>query len=277
MARQLLEQASQHGQPVRLLVDGTRIGNHHQLLMVALAYRRLALPIAWTWVRQRRGHSSASKQMALLAYVHALLPAGVVVQLAGDSEFGAVDVQQLLVSWGWQYALRQTGKHLVRPDQADRWQRFDSLVTRAGQRLWLPAAWLTAKHDYQTNLLAYWKRGEPQPWLLATNLPDPTAVVRLYSRRMWIEEMFAHFKANGFDLEAVRLRHFLRLSRLTLAVAFLFVWLVAFGAKTIKRGQRHFVDRRKQRQLSLFRIGYDMLERCFTNGDKVFLPLVPYF
>ena len=277
LARQLLEQASRHGQPVRLLVDGTRIGNGHQLLIVALAYRRLALPIAWTWVRQRRGHSAAAKQMALLGYVHSLLPAGITVQLAGDSEFGAVEVQRLVAGWGWQYALRQTGKHLVRLSTDGAWQRFDSLLITSGQRRWQPAAWLTEKHAYQTNLLAFWRRGENQPWLLATNLPDPAATIRLYSRRMWIEEMFAHFKASGFDLETVRLRHFLRLSRLTLAVALLFVWLVAFGSKTIKQGQRHFVDRRNQRQLSLFRIGFDMLERCCINGDKVSLPLVPYF
>jgi hypothetical protein len=43
---------------------------------------------------------------------------------------------------------------------------------------------------------------------------------------MWIEEMFADFKGHGFDLESTQLRHFERLSRLTLAVAMLYVWLV---------------------------------------------------
>jgi hypothetical protein len=38
---------------------------------------------------------------------------------------------------------------------------------------------------------------------------------------MWIEEMFADFKGHGFDLESTQLRHFERLSRLTLAVAML--------------------------------------------------------
>ena len=76
-----------------------------------------------------------------------------------------------------------------------------------------------------------WRRGEKQPWFLVTNLPNQTRAFRLYSRRMWIEEVFGDLKSNGFDLEVVRLRHFLRLSRLTLAVALLYVWLVAFGSK----------------------------------------------
>ena len=81
-----------------------------------------------------------------------------------------------------------------------------------------------------------------------------------------------------FDLEVnVVFGHFLRLSRFTMAVAMLYVWLVAFGSKTVKRGERHLVDRNKQRQLSIFRIGYDMLERCLINGDAFSLRLIPYF
>ena len=61
-----------------MIVDGTKIGFWHQLLMVSLAYRKRAVPIAWTWVKQVRGHSSAIKQLALLAYVRSLIPAGAV-------------------------------------------------------------------------------------------------------------------------------------------------------------------------------------------------------
>lgn len=277
IARQLINQATASNQPLRLIVDGTRIGNKHQLLMVAIAYRRRALPLAWTWVRCRRGHSSARKQLALLNYVHSLIPTGKCVQFVGDSEFGAVPVLKQLDAWSWQYVLRQKGRFLVRCCQNDGWQRFDTLATKVGHTLWNPRSRFTEKHRYQTTLLAVWRRGEKRPWFLVTNLPEKTLALRLYTRRMWIEEMFGDFKSNGFDLEAVRLRHFLRLSRLTMAVALLYVWLVAFGAKTIKRGQRHLIDRNKQRQLSIFRIGYDMLERCLINGDAFSLRLIPYF
>lgn len=277
LARQLINQAMASNQPLRLIVDGTRIGNKHQLLMVAIAYRRRALPLAWTWIRCRRGHSSARKQLALLNYVHSLIPTGHQVQFVGDSEFGAVPVLKQLDVWSWQYVLRQKGRFLVRGYQNDHWQRFDDLVTKVGHTVWIPNGWFTAKHNYQTTLLAVWRRGEKQPWFLVTNLPNQTRAFRLYSRRMWIEEMFGDLKSNGFDLEVVRLRHFLRLSRLTLAVALLYVWLVAFGSQTIKRSQRHLVDRNKQRQLSIFRIGFDMLERCLINRDAFSLRLIPYF
>lgn len=277
IAEQLIEQATASGHPLRLIVDGTRIGNNHQLLMIAIAYRRRALPVAWTWVRCRRGHSSARKQLALLGYVHSLIPNSVQVQFVGDSEFGAVPVLKQLDVWGWHYVLRQKGRFLVRLSQNDHWQRFDELLPNVGDSLWAPQAHLTEKHAYQTTLFALWRRGEKQPWFLVTNLPNRQLALRLYTRRMWIEEMFGDFKSNGFDLETVRLRHFLRLSRLTMAVALLYIWLVAFGVKTIKQSRRHFVDRNKCRQLSIFRIGYDMLERCLINGTTFSLRLIPYF
>jgi hypothetical protein len=92
-----------------------------------------------------------------------------------------------------------------------------------------------------------------------------------------IEEMFADFKRHGFDLQSTHLRHFLRLSRLTLLVALLYLWCVAFGVSIIKRGLRCLVDRSDRRDLSIFRIGYDMIGRCLTNGKPFSIRLLPYF
>lgn len=57
------------------------------------------------------------------------------------------------------------------------------------------------------------------------------------------------------------LRHAPRLSRLTLAVAFLYVWLLSVGSQTIRAGLRHLVDRKDRRDLSIFQIGYRFIDR----------------
>jgi hypothetical protein len=277
VARALLQEVVAHGLEVRLLTDGTKIGFGHQLLMVSLAYRRRALPIAWTWVKGSRGHSSAIKQKALLAYIHGLLPAGAQVSIAGDCEFGAVAVLKQLEAWKWSYVMRQKGDTRVKLPGQSPWWRFDSLVQKGARPRWLPNAKLTRKHGHPVHLVAWWKAGEPEPWLLATNLPTGRDALRVYKRRMWIEEMFGDFKKHGFDLESSHLRYFLRLSRLTLMVAFLYIWLVAFGSRVIKRGQRHLVDRADRIDLSVFRIGFGMLERRIANDKSINLPLVPYF
>lgn len=272
-AQQLLQAAAVGGE-IRLIIDATKVTAHHQLLIVALAYRRRALPIAWTWVRYARGHSSGHKQLALLKYVRSLLPREVRVILVGDSEF--TPLLCAAQAWGWFFVLRQKGNYLFQV-QGQPWQRLDTLITKPGQACWLENVLLTKEHRHRCHLLAWWKPGEKEPWLLATNLPSLRAAKRYYRYRMWIEEMFADWKGSGFDLESSRLRHFLRLSRLTLAVAWLYLWLVAFGSAVIKDGRRKEVDRPHRRDLSIFRIGYDMLERCLINQRRYTLRLLPYF
>jgi hypothetical protein len=139
---------------IRLIVDGSKVGFGHQLLLVAVAYRRRAIPLAWTWVKSSRGHSSTFKQRALLAFVHRLMPAKTKGIVVGDSEFGEVDVQKLIKKWHWDYVLRQKGRYLVRQAGQSFFQRLDSLVSKPGQRIWLPNCELTSKYAYPVHLLA---------------------------------------------------------------------------------------------------------------------------
>lgn len=273
----LLERVSQHQGDIRLIVDGSKVGFGHQLLIVSLAYRRRALPLAWTWIKGSRGHSSSTAQLALLAYVRRLLPPASRVLLVGDSEFGAVAVLKQLDDWHWHYVLRQKSSHLVQLASQITWQPFGSLISQMGQQVWLGSALLTQQWAYSVNLLACWQMGEKEPWLLATNLPSLRLALAAYRRRMWIEEMFGDFKRHGFDLESTHLRHFRRLSRLTLAVALLYVWLVAYGSYLIKTGQRSLVDRSDRRDLSLFRIGYDMIERRLARTLSIPVSFSLYF
>jgi hypothetical protein len=272
----LLKSQGQHGQ-IRLIVDGTKVSFHHRLLMVSIAFRRRAIPIVWTWVKSKRGHSSAIKQLALLGYVHKFIPNNVPVSVVGDCEFGSVPVMHQLDCWQWRYALRQKGDTLLDRTLHNNWQRFDAVIDRPGQRIWVGWAYLTKEHVYHTRLLAYWKHKEKEPWLLATNYPSIDQALRAYRCRMWIEEMFGDLKGHGFDLESSHLRHFLRLSRLTLAVVLLYVWLIAFGSRVIKNGQRSLVDRVDRRDFSIFRIGWNMIERLLTNSQSFSVTFVPYF
>ena len=77
--------------------------------------------------------------------------------------------------------------------------------------------------------------------------------MRLYSLRMWIEEMFA-------DLESSHLRSPERLERLTLLVCLLYLWLLVISCR---------VDRHDRRDLSLFRLGWDFIERCLALADPI--------
>ena len=133
------------------------------------------------------------------------------------------------------------------------------------------AGYLTAKQIIRPTCWSTGK-GEEEPWCLATNLPDREMALRYYRRRMWIEEMFGDLKKHGFDLESYMLHDFLH-SRLTLAVAFLYVWLISVGGRTIHSGLRHLVDRNDRRDLSIFQIGLRYIQRRMTNAFLSTSPL----
>ena len=276
IARMWLEAQFRNLGEIHLIVDGTKIGFKHQLLIVCLAYRKRAIPIAWTWVKHVKGHSSAWKQLALLAYVRQLIPIGAAVFLVGDCEFGSVAALHQLDQWHWFYVLRQKSDTLVWLDEVNDWRTFGSYIQKPGQSVWLGQGYLTAKEIYPVYLLAHWQVGEKEPWCLASNLPDRSMALRFYRRRMWVEEMFGDMKKHGFDLESTMLRHFERLSRLTLAVALLYVWLVSTGTRTVRDGLRSLVDRADRRDLSIFQIGLRLIDRCVTNALTFHVTLLSY-
>lgn len=261
---------------IHLIVDGTKVGFRHQLLMVSLAYRKRAIPLAWTWVEHVRGHSSMHQQLALLAYVRTLLPCAAAVFLVGDCEFGSVRVLKQLDQWCWWYVLRQKSDTCLWFDHSNEWKPFGSSIQKAGQSLWLGRGYLTAKEIYPANLLIHWATGEEEPWCLATNLPERAMALKAYQRRMWAEELHGDLKDHGFDLESTMLHDFEKLSRLTLAVTFLYVWLISVGARTIHVGLRHLVDRNDRRDLSIFQIGLRLTDRMVTNGFSVSVSLCSY-
>lgn len=257
------------GGSLRLIIDTSKVSSGFRKISVAVAYRRRALPLMWDWVPYARGHCTVQQQISLLQRVQALLPSGVQVSLVGDGEFGNPLLIEYLDFWGWDYALRQKCDTLIWMYQGAGWQRLDQLGLRRGERLWLGHVVLTEASAYPCHIVAYWRPGEEQPLFLATNQPEPTAALRLYRRRMWIEEMFGDMKGHGFDLEASCLRHADRLSRLTLAVCILYLWLVALGEHVLSHQLQAEVDRADRCDLSIFRLGWDWLERRLALDDPI--------
>lgn len=274
IAKRLLSEIVRHGQPIRLIIDGSKVGNGHQLLMISLAYRRRSFPIIWTWRKGVKGHSPVSAQIALFAAARLLIPEGATVIVTGDSEFGSCLLIQRFEKWVWYYALRQKGRYLFSKDDGNSWQRMDTVCKR-GQSHWFPEIALTQKHQHRCNLLVHWQSNCSEPWLIATNLPTSRATRKQYSRRMWIEALFGDCKSNGFDIEMTQLQKPRTLSRLMLAIALLVVWLLSFGSRIVKRGQRRLVDRSDRRDLSFFRIGWDSIERHLANEEPFNIHFYP--
>src|SRR5512138_3645875 len=128
VAEQLVQAMGQGVGEIRLIMDTTKCGAAHQWLTVSLAFRRRTVPLAWTWLRGARGHSSAQVQLALLNYVHRLIPLEIPVVLVADTEFEDGDVQKQLQAWAWGYVLRQKSNNSVKVTQ--QWASLGTLTDK---------------------------------------------------------------------------------------------------------------------------------------------------
>ena len=116
VARQLLARAAQR--QLTLIVDASKVSAGHQLVMVALAYKKRALPLAWSWVNYAKGAVPTQTQLALVKRVRGLLPNEAQVILVGDAGFSSVLVLRELEGWGWQ----SVHDPELLPDVLLRWQ-----------------------------------------------------------------------------------------------------------------------------------------------------------
>lgn len=277
VARLLLARLS--GTRVRLILDVTKVGLRHRMLTVSVAYRRRALPLAWSVHAGRRGHVTQAAQKALLERIRPLLPPESRVVVTGDSAFSQVPLMRYLTRVGWGYVLRVSGQYKVVALDGTRrteWTRVDALPLGEGEtRVVGPVAY-TEQHVYRTHLVLHRARGEDEPWLLVCSEGCAPRAVREYRVRMWTEELYGDLKGHGFDLEATHLDDAGRLSRLVLAVCLVYVWLIAVGSAVVKRGLRYLVDRRSRRDKSYFRIGWDYLEHRLRLGEAIPIRFAPY-
>lgn len=265
------------GRQLRLVIDTTKVGFNHRLLSVGLAYKKRVLPLAWSLHEGAKGHTSVADQLALLRYIQPWLPPEAEVWLLGDTEFQNVRLLRWLRRQGWHFVIRQQAKNKV-CWSGQPWIKLGDLALQPGQTRYVGWVYLTQKHEAGPFwLILHWAQGEDEPWYLVSDQAGRRSLIRLYTRRMWIEELFGDLKGHGFDLEATHIRQTERLDRLILAVCLTFVWLITLGSWVVKRGFRHLIDHKSRRDKSYFRLGWDWLKRCMRLNQPLPLRFKPYF
>lgn len=261
---------------IRLLLDVTQIGKNHRMLSVSIAYRRRALPLTWSIHRGTRGVVSNRETTRLLERIAPLVPSSSDVVVLGDSAFGHVPVMRWLRAMRWDFVLRLRGCYWVKAGTSAGCYVRD-YRPEPGQTRFVGAVLFTDEHAFEdVHLVTHWAEGEDEPWYLMNSRPVSRQTLRLYSVRMWTEELYGDLKGHGFDLEATQMERKDRLERLVLGVCYAYVWLIALGSSVVKRGLRHLVDRRDRRDKSYFRIGWDYLERRLRLGQPIPVRFQPY-
>lgn len=265
------------GKELHLVIDTTRIGLGHRALVVGMCYRKRTLPLAWSLHEGTRGNTSVTDQVALLAWLHKLIPIGTEVCLSGDAAFRTGDLLHWLDKHGWFFDIRQRQEVTIRDSQGN-WVSISTIPLKPGQTKVVGWVWMAKTNPVgPVFLVLHWEKGEERAWILVSNRPDKRWMIKTYRRRMWIEEMFGDMKRHGFNLQATHLRNSERIERLMLGICFAYVWLLSLGSWVVKNGFRHLLDRKDRRDKSYFRLGWDWVERCHTLAQPVRLRFKPYY
>lgn len=111
------------------------------------------------------------------------------------------------------------------------------------------------------NVVAVWRRGDREPWLLVTDLPATLERCHEYRRRTWEEALFRDLKRLGWQWQQSRVQLPERVQRLLLILALATLWMVALGERLLRRGQRRTLERGRRRRLSLFQLGLRWCEQ----------------
>jgi hypothetical protein len=263
--------------PIRLLVDTVELPGERQVLMAAIAYRRRALPICWETYR-REGVTDAEKQISLLRALAGLFPDEAEVVVVGDGAFHSTDLMEFIEGQEWHFCLRLHADTYVRSSEEGSWKQLRDLVPEEGEDRYLQKVIVTKDNEYgPVNLALCHAEDEDDPWLICTDREADYAALRTYSRRMWIEQLFADLEDGGFHLNRSRIYPPERLSRLVMALSWTYVWLLHVGAWMVKRGFRSKVDRTSRRDRSYVELGRRWLQRCLTNQIPLRIGIRPYF
>jgi hypothetical protein len=183
-------------------------------LMVALVYKKRALPLVWMVSKGKKEHFSEEAHIALIREVAAWIPTDARVVFLGDGEFDGCYLQALLQQWGWQYVCR-TACNVTLRWESETFQFEDMAMGRQpGDCLDVPNCLFTHKRYGPVLALCWWRKDCKEPIYLVSNMASPEDACGFYAQRFHIETFFSDEKSRGFNLHKSHLSDPARLGRL---------------------------------------------------------------
>jgi len=220
-----------------VIMDETGLKDRAMLLGAAVCYGGRALPLAlYAFRRDRIAKSLWAYREGLLSVVPGALSQadrGRLLLIA-DRDFGASRFFARLVKAQVNFAIRVRRKVLLHMHHGHYNLATLAADLNCGDCVFLQdIAYGPAKAHL--NLLLWWEEHQPEPWLIATTLPDAQQARHYYRLRMRIEELFKDLKET-FALENCQCQTLDRITRLML-FALVALWALAL----LVRYPEHFV------------------------------------
>ena len=238
--------------------------------MASALYQKRALPLAWTVREGKKGHFSGADHHALLRRVRELVPAAVEVIFLGDGEFDSVEVQRGLEGCGFRYVCRTSTSTLVEERGGGEAFPVGELRPLAGERYVSARGASVTRERYGPVHVVLWHEARYEEAVpLVTNLELAEEAIHWWRRRFQIETLFSDQKSRGFHIHKSHISAPARLSRLLIAAALAYLWMIYLGTESIRSGWQRQFHRRSRVDLGLFQLGLRLLEYLLNQGEKL--------
>lgn len=291
--RRLVQRILTHPRPrLDLLIDAVTTGDTTrepgtQTVVLALAWHGRALPLVWrSWQADAPGQHWIEAIAELCQVLAAELPPTTTVVVMADRGLAGERLATIARTRGWDYLLRARGHGFIRTaagwtgplrdlvpvpgtqaihEAVQIWPN-DHSVRVSKQRVTSELDW---EHCKQTNVVAIWRMGDRDPWLLLTNRPATLQRIREYRRRTWEEELFRDLKSFGWQWQQSRVRRPERVERLLVLLALATLWVCCMSQRVIRRGWRTVLEERSRRCYSRFQLGLRWIHRQLATDHRI--------
>ena len=274
--------------PIVLLVDETKLADHLSIMVVALAYRKRAIPLAWRCYHQQAWPCSQLELItSLLKQVAEGVSQGVVPLVQADRGIGtSPELVKAIQAMGWRYLLRVQGQCRFWEDGTEQKEAkaLKAMTHRGGRYSGQGRVFKKAAKDQDKDkekghagwLRCYvhvkWPARFEEPWCLITNCSYIGA--NGYGVRVWEEEGFRDLKSGGWQWQRSRVWKPEHAERLMLAMAVAYAFVLSMGTSAIRGGKQVMrqITRGHRHQFSVFRLGLRYLSRILSTHPTSTLP-----
>jgi Transposase DDE domain len=269
-----------------ILVDWTQAGGTHVALVAAVPIDGRALPI-YIEVHPLKKLGNAAVERRFLCRLKTIVPPECRSIVVSDAGFKGPFFSAVL-ECGWDFLGRVRGTTKAVSDSGKKISKEEFYARATTTPVELGEFGLFVKQEIPCRLVLVRKRRRPgpkrpppackeeresrqsalDPWLLATSLSDGDAadIVRLYAKRMQIEETFRDAKSHrfGWFLGTVRLSTPARVAVLLAlaALAYLVTTLIGMAVERSGRHRAYQANTVKRRVLSLLALATTALHRA---------------
>lgn len=274
-AKAILDHLS--GQTLHFAVDASQVGRGCMVLMVSVIYKNKALPLAWLVYEGKKGHTTSDRHIEALELVFPLVPAQADVVLLGDAEYDTVEMLQWVnKTTRWNYVIRTDPR--IKITKGDKRFAIRDLLVGKGWRTIAHQVLFTAKCFGPLQVVAWFEKPHKKPLYLISSLENIDEICSTYAKRFKLETLFSDQKSRGFHIDKSHLYDPQRLTRLLLAAALSYIWMIYLGIEISQdESRRSLVDRTHRTDKSLFRLGFDWMKLVLTRNLEFEVLFSPQF